>query len=967
MRCSVALACLFAISHSGAFGAKSDRAAISTKVVDDTFADGDSQNQDLKNNSMWLFNGRTTSIRTDRPGSVTFDVTPVGTSSEAFWAYFTDSGAPIVLGVGDKLSVAIAFSLSGFTNNGNDVRFGVFDSLATRNTTNLAGGQNDATFLNDTGYGVDYFASGTGSPFILGRRSVLSNANVFNNFGDFATITGSGATDRQALVDDTPYTLTYTIERLTANTTRVSVAVTGGALAGLNYSGIESNATPNTTFDYFAFRIAGTNFTSKITFTELLVNYFPAPPAITSQPQPSSLTVQVGSKVTMAMGANGNQLVFEWRKNGQPVTGNATAATPVLELVSVQRGDAGSYTAVVSNAGGSVTSNPVTLNISDTPVPPPPSIIDQSVNTTIVLGSAGSLSVTAAGNQLFYQWFKNGVLIPGATAAELKFASAQISDTASYYVVVGNSSGSIRSSAVLLSVVSPMSAFAVSPANATTGLCADPVLRIQFDRTPLVGKTGQIAVYTARGTMVDVIDMAANPQTRTIGGVQYVYYPVITDSDSAFIYLHKPLPYGDSYFIRMDAGVVTDEAGAPFAGLYDAKRWNFITRAEGPKNGATALTVATDGSGDFCTLQAAIDFIPSGNTQPVTITVRKGTYAEMIYVPSNKPFLTIRGEDRDGSRIQYSNNANLNSGNSRAMFGVDASDFTLENITLYNTTPRGGSQAEAFRGNNSRILLNRVNLKSFQDTLLLQGAAMVTNSYIEGDVDFMWGNGAVFFQNSELKAVTSGGFYTQIRNGQGQNGNVFVNCWLTSAPGVTGVYLARIDPTAFPYSQVVYINSAMDKHIIPAGWLLNNSNSAPSVQFWEYKSVDLSGAPMDVNGRLAVSRQITAIEAEKWSDPSVVLGGWTPYTVNASAVAATAGSFINADWSAAPGHSGKDWVGLYAVGAADTNMLAWQYTGTAVLGHLFFALPARAGQFEFRYFMNDGFTRAAQSGQVVVQ
>ena len=69
---------------------------------------------------------------------------------------------------------------------------------------------------------------------------------------------------------------------------------------------------------------------------------------------------------------------------------------------------------------------------------------------------------------------------------------------------------------------------------------------------------------------------------------------------------------------------------------------------------------------------------------------------------------------------------------------------------------------------------------------------------------------------------------TQIRNGQGQNGYVFVNCWLTSAPEVTGVYLARIDPAAFPYSQVVYINSAMDKHILPAGWQLNNSNSAPN-------------------------------------------------------------------------------------------------------------------------------------------
>ena len=56
-----------------------------------------------------------------------------------------------------------------------------------------------------------------------------------------------------------------------------------------------------------------------------------------------------------------------------------------------------------------------------------------------------------------------------------------------------------------------------------------------------------------------------------------------------------------------------------------------------------------------------------------------------------------------------------------------------------------------------RILLNRVNLKSFQDTLLLQGQAMVNDSYIEGDVDFMWGIGTVLIQNSELKGISSGG------------------------------------------------------------------------------------------------------------------------------------------------------------------------------------------------------------------
>jgi len=224
------------------------------------------------------------------------------------------------------------------------------------------------------------------------------------------------------------------------------------------------------------------------------------------------------------------------------------------------------------------------------------------------------------------------------------------------------------------------------------------------------------------------------------------------------------------------------------------------------------------------------------------------------------------------------------------MFGTDGSDFSLENITLINTTPKGGSQAEAFRGNALRIELNHVTLKSFQDTLLLQSTGtnnqggFVTDSYIEGDVDFMWGTGAVFFQNCELKMVTSNGFYTQIRNVSGKNGNVYVNCRLTAAPGVTGGWLARIDPTVFPFSQVVYINTQMGTQVNPVGWLLNNATTAPNVQFWEYHSTDPNGVPIDVSQRAPFSRQLSAAEAAQWSDPSFVLGGWTPSTKLTAAV-----------------------------------------------------------------------------------
>src|SRR5580765_5567397 len=375
-------------------------------VVNDTYADGNSQNQDLANNSIRLFNARSGTVRADAAGSVTFNITGAA-GAEAFWGYFTNSGSPVNLNIGDKLTVAGTFTLTGFGNNGNDVRFGVLNSLGTRNANNFTGGMNDSTFVNDTGYALDFFPSPNGSstPFNILRRTTLNQGNLFNSINDFTVIPGSGATVRQALTNNVAYTLTYSIERLNATDTKISVAVGGGTLNNLSFTSTESSATPNTAFDYFAFRIGGNTFAQTIKFTNWSVDYVAALPVITSQPQPNNLTVQVGSNVTMAVAASGNQLSYQWPRNGSSILGNLSATTPTLNLTNVQLGDAGSDVAVVSNPSGSVQSNPVTLNVSTDPVPPPPGISIQPADTTVAVGSPTALSVVPTGNNLFYQWF----------------------------------------------------------------------------------------------------------------------------------------------------------------------------------------------------------------------------------------------------------------------------------------------------------------------------------------------------------------------------------------------------------------------------------------------------------------------------------------------------------------------------------------------------------------------------------
>jgi hypothetical protein len=442
-------------------------------------------------------------------------------------------------------------------------------------------------------------------------------------------------------------------------------------------------------------------------------------------------------------------------------------------------------------------------------------------------------------------------------------------------------------SARLVSAASTLSPLALTPASGAQQVCIDTPLTIAFNQAPRLGTSGRIHIVRADGTVVDTIDLSATTQSRLIGTAPtpFNYHPVIVTGSSATITGHQALAYGQTYHVLVDPGVFLDASGQPFAGISDPNAWRFQTKPAGPRAGSTTLVVAADGTGDFCTVQGAIDFVPAGNAQRIHVQVRPGTYTEIVYVGPTKTMVTVLGLDRAGTMIQYANNNNLNgavTSNNRALFGVDAADFALQTITLHNTTPEGGSQAEAFRGSAQRIMLDRVTLRSRQDTLRLQGAAFVTNSYVEGDVDFTWGNGGVFFNACEIRALhrtvsSSTDIFAQIRNGQSAHGNVYLGCQLTG-PNLTAsdtVFLARIDPTRFPFSQVVYLSCALNPRVPAVGWQLNNATTAPNVQFWEHRSTDLSGSLLNVSGRAPFSRQLTDAQAAQWSSPTFVLG-WTP-------------------------------------------------------------------------------------------
>jgi pectin methylesterase-like acyl-CoA thioesterase len=714
---------------------------------------------------------------------------------------------------------------------------------------------------------------------------------------------------------------------LTYQWSKAGTPIAGATGSTLSLSNVQSA-------DAAAYTVAITNAYGSVTSNAANVTVTASPIAPVFTTQPSVVTVAAGTSASFTVTTYGSApLTYQWQKNGAAIAG-ATSAT--FTIASPQPGDAASYTVVVQNGAGSVTSSAAVLTVNTAPA-----ITSQPAGSTLAIGQAASFAVTATGTPApTYQWLKNGVNITGATSSTYNIAAVAGTDAGVYTVRIVNSVGAVTSSAAPLIIPSTMTTTGFSPSPGATGVNPDTPLKVTFDRVPAVGNTGRIRIYRASdNAAVDTLDFGSGPQTRTVGtnSVQFYFFPILVTGNTATIYPHAGvLAYGQSYYVTIDAGVIQDSTGASFTGIANTGTWTFATKSSGPAANAAAVTVSADGSADFTTVQGAIDFVPINNTQRVTITVKKGLYNEINYIGSSKPFITLQGEDRAQTIIAYSNNNNFNtlSGNNRAMFGCDASDFILQTITLHNTTPLGGSQAEAFRGNALRILLNRVNLASFQDTFLINGtnaSGFVTDSYIEGDVDFMWGSGAVYFQRCELKALNAG-YYTQIRNGAGQYGNVYVDCRLTGAAGLTsGVYLGRIDPTPgnFPYSQAMYLNCAIGPQVNPVGWLLNNASSSTTVQYWEYRSTDLNGGTLDVSKRLSSSRQLTDAEAALYRNPAVILHGWVPQiapTIETSPVAQTVVAGGTATLSVVANGSPEPMVQWYENGVALPGATGLTYT-----------------------------------------
>lgn len=262
-----------------------------------------------------------------------------------------------------------------------------------------------------------------------------------------------------------PVVISHPVSRAVVVGANVSFSVSASGIGVLSYqwarngSPLPGATLPTLTLQNVQLAQAGeyaatvSNAGGSVTSNDATLIVEPAPSLPLISVQPTGQSVAVGGTVTLSVVASGEgTLTYSWRKGGVPIPG-ATGAS--LTLTNAQVVDSGSYTVVVSNAAGSVTSEPATVNVAT--VLTAPTIVTPPTSATVPLGAPASFSVVATGTApLTFTWRRDGSVVPGADAAVLSIVSAQETDAGSYTVTVTNGAGSVTSPAFTLTVEGPV-------------------------------------------------------------------------------------------------------------------------------------------------------------------------------------------------------------------------------------------------------------------------------------------------------------------------------------------------------------------------------------------------------------------------------------------------------------------------------------------------------------------------------
>ena len=285
------------------------------------------------------------------------------------------------------------------------------------------------------------------------------------------------------------------------------------------------------------------------------------------------------------------------------------------------------------------------------------------------------------------------------------------------------------------------------------------------------------------------------------------------------------------------------------------------------------IVVAQDGSGDFITIQDAINSVRDFTPVPRVIHIKKGIYYEKVEIPSWKCDITLKGDGPEETLIYYDDYASLRRmGTFRTYtLQIRGNRVTLENLTVENRAGRVG-QAVALHVEGDCVAVRNCRLLGNQDTLFTgneNSRQYYDRCYIEGTTDYIFGPATCWFDHCILHSKSDSYITAASTPENHKNGYVFYKCNLTAAEGVVNVYLGR--PWR-PYASVVFLECRMGKHIRPEGW--HNWRNAANEKTARYAEYASAGEGADPESRVSWSSQLDEDDVSLYIPESVLGGDW---------------------------------------------------------------------------------------------
>lgn len=290
--------------------------------------------------------------------------------------------------------------------------------------------------------------------------------------------------------------------------------------------------------------------------------------------------------------------------------------------------------------------------------------------------------------------------------------------------------------------------------------------------------------------------------------------------------------------------------------------------------------VAKDGSGDFTTIQSAIEACKAFPYDRIRILIKNGVYHEKVFIPSWNTKISLIGENKDSTIITYNDyfkkiDKGRNSTFYTSTFLVQGNDFHAENLTIENSSGRAG-QAVALSVEADRCSFSNCKFLGNQDTLYLAGEnyrQYFFDCYIEGTTDFIFGEATALFEKCTIKCKADSYITASSTPEKVAYGFVFKDCTIEVAPGIKNVYLGR--PWR-KYAKVVFIDCRMGSFIKPEGW--SNWQNTDNYKTVFYAERNSSGGGANILQRVSWSHQLTEIQAAKYNAKNIFSGikGWEP-------------------------------------------------------------------------------------------